>query len=73
MERALIVEHLAQAERHVAEGQQHIERQRQIIRELERDGHDLAIAEALLTQFEEMQLLHISDRDRLRVELDHEG
>jgi hypothetical protein len=68
MDRALIVQHLAQAERHIAAGQQHIERQRQIIREL-KYGHDLASAKDLLAQFEELQLLHIRDRDRLKKEL----
>jgi len=62
------VQHLAQAERHIASGQQHIERQRQIIGKL-RDGRDLATAKHLLAQFEEVQLLHIKDRDRLRKEL----
>ena len=69
MDRALIVQHLAQAERHIASGQQRIERQRQIIGELECDGRDLATAKHLLAQFEETQLLHIKDRDRLKKEL----
>jgi len=69
MNKAMIVEHLTLAERHIAEGQQRIERQRQIIRELHNDGRDLATAMALLTQFEELQSLHIKDRDRARAEL----
>jgi len=68
MDRALIVQHLAQAERHIVAGQQHIERQRQIIGKLECDGRGLATAKHLLAQFEEM-LLHIKDRERLRKEL----
>src|SRR5262249_36108034 len=69
MDRVKIVEHLALAESHVAEGQQHIKRQREIVRALECDGRDLATAKSLLAQFEETQLLHIRDRDRLRQEL----
>jgi hypothetical protein len=69
MERAKITEHLALAERHVAEGQQRIERQRQIIHELRGNGRDFATAVTMLTQFEELQSFHIRDRDRLRIEL----
>jgi hypothetical protein len=65
----MLTEHLYQAERHVALGEHHIERQRQIIHDLERGGHDTTAAKACLTQFEEMQLLHIRGRDRLREEL----
>jgi hypothetical protein len=46
MDKAMIAEHLTLAERHVAEGERHIERQRETIRELERDGHDLTAAMA---------------------------
>jgi hypothetical protein len=71
MDRAMIEEHLAQAERHVAQGEQHIARQREIVAKLTSDDHADAAEEAraLLAQFEEMQKLHVSDRDRLREEL----
>jgi len=69
MNKAMIVEHLTLAERHIAEGEQRIERQRQIVRELHNDGRDLATAMILLTQFEELHLLHIKDRDRARAAL----
>ena len=68
MDRAMIEKHLAQAERHVADGERHITRQRQIIAELERDGHDAGSAKELLTIFEETQAIHIADRDRLKEE-----
>jgi hypothetical protein len=61
--------HLAQAERHVAEGEQHIARQRALIAELARDGHDTALAVELLHEFERTQAGHVADRDRLRAEL----
>ena len=68
MGRAML-EHLAQAERHVAEGEDRIVRQRQIIADFARSGHDLKVAKELLAQFEDMQTSAIADRDRLRAEL----
>jgi hypothetical protein len=62
-------QHLAQAERHVAEGAGHVARQRQIVVELANDGRDLKTAQALLQQFETMLEHHIADRDRLRAHL----
>lgn len=69
MDRTTIVDHLEMAERHVREGQGHVERQRVLVSELGRDGHDTVRAVELLQQFEELQALHIADRDRLRGEL----
>jgi hypothetical protein len=69
MNRATIEEHLALAERHVSEGERHVSRQRELIAQLERDGHDATQAHDLLLQFEELQEMHLADRDRLRDEL----
>jgi hypothetical protein len=69
MDREILEEHLAQADRHVEEGWGHLDRQRKVIAELERDGHGAREARRLLHQFEEMQAMHIADRDRLRQEL----
>ena len=69
MKRQLLEEHMAMSDRHVALGAQHIERQRKLVAELERDGHDTALAKWLLRQLEELQVLHIQTRDRLREEL----
>ncbi len=65
----LVREHLTQAERHVAEGERHVARQRELVAQLERDGHDTTAARKSLTQFEELQDMHIADRDRLRREV----
>jgi hypothetical protein len=65
MDREQLLQHLAQAEDHVATGIEHIERQQKVIAELERDGHDLTQAKALLDQFEQLQQMHVADRDRL--------
>jgi hypothetical protein len=69
MDKTIITDHLAQAEQHVELGKKHIQRQRELIIELKEDGHDTAIAERLLVQFEELQALHVTHRDRLASEL----
>lgn len=69
MDRAMWEQHLAQAEAHVARGERTIARQRQIIAELERDGHDTTAARELLVQFLGILELHVADRDRLRRDL----
>jgi len=65
MDRPGLLNLLVIAERHVLEGARHIERQKQIIAELERDGHDATTGHNTLAVFEEAQQLHIADRDRL--------
>jgi hypothetical protein len=69
MDREMILEHLEQAERHVRQGAVHIENQRTLVADLERQGQDTARSRSLLRQFEQMQELHVADRDRLRQEL----
>jgi hypothetical protein len=68
VDRAILAEHLALAERHVAQGEEHLARQRKLIADLERHGHDTKQARDLLAQ--SMQALHIGDRDRLKKELE---
>jgi hypothetical protein len=70
MDPKLLRDHLALAERHAAEGEDHIERQRRILAELERDGHDTALARKLLATLEATQAQHVANRDRLRRELE---
>jgi hypothetical protein len=65
MDRNLILEHLKLAREHVATGERHIPNQREIIAHLEHDGHDTSDAKDLLTKLEEVQKMHVSDRDRL--------
>ena len=69
MGREGLLEHLAMSERHVATGTAIIEKQKRLILELERDGHDTSRSRDLLHQFEEIQQLHIADRARLVAEL----
>ena len=67
--RYMIERHLAEVERHVAQGERHLERQRALILELLRDGHDATQALKLLATLEQSQRLHIEDRDRLQAAL----
>jgi hypothetical protein len=71
MDRAILESHLALAEEHVSKSKKHIARQRELIEELERDGHlQLALtAERLLARLIELDALHVAHRDRLRLEL----
>jgi hypothetical protein len=69
MERAMIEAHLQQAEEHVALGRRHMERQREIIAELQYNGHDSTRAAELLATLEEVQRSHVAARDRVAAEL----
>jgi hypothetical protein len=68
--RNVLEQHLAQAERHVLQGDLILERQRRLIDQRLRDGRDIELAVELLAQMEEMQRMHLADRDRLRDELE---
>jgi hypothetical protein len=65
MDRAVLLQHLEQAQRHIADGQRHIARQREIVSEVERSGLDSKDARRSLVLFEEMQALHVANRNRL--------
>jgi hypothetical protein len=68
----MIIDHLAQAEQHVASGQETIVRQEALIARLEQEGHDTISAKRLLAQFRELQAMHTADRNRLAQQLaDH--
>ena len=69
MDRTLLEEHLAQARRHIRLGQEHIKRQKELVTELERDGHDVSEPKRLLDLFREIQLMHVLHRDILLVEI----
>ena len=69
MDRQTMLKHLAMVERHVAEGEIRLSRQRALIAELDRDGHDTADARAILATIRETQRLHVEDRDRILKEL----
>jgi hypothetical protein len=68
-DRELALWHLAEAERHIAAAAITVARQRELISTLERDGHDVTAARALLAEFEQIQAMHVIHRDRLLDEL----
>ena len=70
IKRVEMMDHLLQSEHHVMRGEHHIERQREIVASLEKtDPQEAGRARELLAQFEEMQVMHIIYRDRLRSQL----
>lgn len=69
MDREMLERHLAQAEKHIATGRKNLARQREVIAEIEREGRDTTEARVALNQFEELQAMHIADRDRIQREL----
>ncbi len=71
MDRVMLLDHLAQADGHVAQAERHLIEQRKLIDQLERDGHDTVAALDLLRTMEESLAAHIADRDRIRGEIAH--
>ena len=69
MDRQMVLDHLALAEQHIADGKATIERQRNLVVELEQGGHDTSKARELLREFLQTQKSHEEDRKRLRREL----
>jgi hypothetical protein len=71
MDWAMHVRHLHEAERHVAQGDRLIERQKEIIAELQRDDHPkaYALAVAVLDAFMRTQEQHVRHLDHLRAEM----
>jgi len=63
---AMLEDQLAAAERHLAEAERHIAYQRELLAQLEREGHNTAQATEVLKKFEEVLALRITDRDRVR-------
>ena len=59
------LDHLALAEKAVAEGERHIERDEQMISDLDRGGHDTVLARAMLETLRRMQAEHVAHRNLL--------
>jgi hypothetical protein len=68
-DREMFLRHLAEAKRAVSRGNAHIARQREIVAELERDGHNTTKARDLLATFETVQASHEEYLARLRAEI----
>jgi hypothetical protein len=73
MDRTTLLQRLQQARAHIADGERHIRRQREIIDELERDGHNVELARELLATLEQVQKTHISAGERLVKMLEEVG
>ena len=65
MDRNILLQHLAQTERHIAEGEEHLAQQALLIEKLERHGRGSEDARALLKTMTETQALHKQARDRV--------
>ena len=68
-EHATAIEHLELAQWHVASGSRLVQRQREILLHLERDGEPVVEAKMRLLEFELSQLARIVDRDRIAASL----
>jgi hypothetical protein len=73
MDRDMALEHLAQAERIIAEGERHIDHQERVVVQLDRDGRDTQEALALLARFRRTQAKHVAHRNLLLEMLHHHG
>ena len=67
--RAMILAHLWNTERHLAEGEDRLDRQRDTILNLRKAGRDTMQAEDLLRHFEASRAFHIASRAFLLAEL----
>ena len=67
--RALLLEHLEVAARHVADGEHHIRRQEILIADLGRAGHGTKPAESFLQELKAAQQVHLASQDRIKREL----
>jgi hypothetical protein len=70
MDREMLEQRLTAAEEHAALGERHIVRQRALVAEPEQKGADTTEASRLLASFEQLQVAHLAECDRLRRQLD---
>lgn len=69
MHRVLLMDHLEQAKRHVEQGARLVAESRARLAHMRSLGLDAGLHEESLAQMEEIQRLHVAERDRLRAEL----
>ena len=69
MDRDVLLQHLATAAQHVAQGRRHLARQHDLIARLKRADLPTGEAEHFLDQLEQMQSKHLADHDRVEREL----
>jgi hypothetical protein len=68
-----VKQHLAQADRHIAEGREPIDKQTAIVAQLEQDGHDTCLARQLLDPLEDTLQKQQQHREEILRELELYG
>ena len=66
---SVLRDHLEKAKRHVATGEGLLARQRALVEEMQRNGHDTGRAKALLSELERAQTVNLAEVARLTTEL----
>jgi hypothetical protein len=69
MKQSVVREYLKQARSHVAIGERQIAEHKEVIADLERDGHDSTRARKSLALLDALQKMHVAERARLEKEL----
>jgi hypothetical protein len=69
MDRSMQLQHLAQAEQHIARGAEQIRDQEARVIDLERRGQDASLSRAVLETFRSIQAQHVAHRDHILTEL----
>ncbi len=72
MQRSMLLDALAHAERHIRDGERHLSRQREIVVELERHhrrSRTAQVARDILASFEMTHSKHLNDRAHLLLAL----
>jgi hypothetical protein len=73
MNRTMELTHLAIAEKAVAQGERHIQREEEMIAELDRAGHDTKQALTMLATYRKLQAQHVAHRDQILKALQQQG
>ena len=63
--RDFALQHLAKAQRHMADSERRVRNRRKIVAQVEQRGDDPARSKRLLALFEELYATHVAHRDRL--------
>ena len=69
IDRQRLFKHLSLVKKHIARGEKSLARQRRVVAELQRDGHDATMARNLLSTFERLQAGNIAEGDALARQL----
>jgi hypothetical protein len=70
MDRTVIIEHLALAQKHIVEGELRVRQQRVYVAKLASRGEDAGLSKRILARLEAVLAMHVADCNRLIRELD---